>query len=165
MHVTLGRKPLFVLLGSLALIVGILLNACQPSEAPAQPAPPAAKADKTADLMRLAREVATAFGRGRLYQSPKEYPLTPALQTSIAKLPNRAQAWPEFVGLTGEAVIVLRGFDGDRRPFTDVVIHAVNRGGQQSLQLTQIDLRLIQSDGAWHVDRVLTLPQGAIQPE
>lgn len=164
MHIAISHKQSFALLVGIVLIIGGLLNACRPPEAPAVMSTPAAEVDETADLMRVARQVATAFGQGRLYQSPAEHPLTPSLQASITKLPNRAQAWPEFVGLAGDAVIVLHGQDADRRPFTDVVIHVVNRGAQQSLQLTQIDLRLIDIDGAWRVDRILTLAKGAIQP-
>ena len=159
-----NHKQSLVLLVGIVLIVGGLLSACQTETTAALATAPTTEVNEADDLTRVARQVATVFGQGRLYQSPAEYPLTPALQASIAKLPNRAQTWPEFIGLTGDAVIVLHGQDADRRSFTDVVVHVLNRGANQSLQLTQIDLRLIEIDGAWHVDRVLTLAKGAIQP-
>ncbi len=165
MPVTLSRKQsLALLVGVILIASGILLNACQSSAAATASALSVAKSNETSDLTQVARQVATAFGQGHLYQSPNAYPLTPALQASIAKLPNRARTWPEFVGLTGDAVVVLHGQDTDHQSFTDVVVHVLNRGTNQSLQLTQIDLRLIEIDGAWHVDRLLTLAKGAIQP-
>ncbi len=141
MQITLSRtQSLALLVGFVLIISGGLLSACQTDTTSALATAPTAEANEATEIVRVARQVATAFGQGRLYQSPAEYPLTPALQASIAKLPNRAQTWPEFIGLTGDAVIVLHGQDADHRSFTDVVVHVLNRGAQQSVQLTQIDL-------------------------
>ncbi len=163
MHITLSRHWLFVPLAILLLVVGGMLTA---RLAPTSPPliDPAVKADEPATTEDIARQIATAFGQGRLYQFPDDYPLTDALKATIARLPNRAQTWPEFAGLVGDAISVLHGQDGRQQSFTDVVVHVLNRSGHQAPQLTQVDVRLIQDGHDWQVDRILTLAKGAFQP-
>ncbi len=86
------------------------------------------------------------------------------MKASITKIPNRGQTWPEFVGLIGEAVLVLQGKDGNGQAFTDMVAHVLSQGANGSTQLTQVDLRMIQDGGTWKADRLWTLAKGIVQP-
>ena len=165
MQITLSRKWLFVpLVGVVLLTMGVILNAGRSSTASAPAREPTAEVNQATEIERVARQVATAFGQGDLYRSPDQYPLTDSLRSSIAKIPNRGQTWPEFVGLAGDIVVVLQGKDGNGQAFTDVVIHVLSQGANRSTQLTQVDLRLIQDGKTWKADHLLTLAKGSVQP-
>ncbi len=161
MQITLSRKWLYVLLVVLVAlpVTSIVVASQQSAVAGTTPG-----GNMASEVTQLARDLAMAFGKGDLYRSPDRYPLTDSLKASIAKIPNRGQVWPEFVGLTGDVVVVLQGKDASNRSFTDVVAHVLSKGANSSTQLTQVDLRMIHEGGTWKADRLLTLAKGSVQP-
>ncbi len=144
---------------TLVLLIGIVVALIQAARTT-----PAVSATEEAILVRVARELATAFGQGELYRTPDKYPTTQRLRASIAKLPNRGHAWPPFVSRPGEVVVVLNGREANGQAFTDVVAHVLSQGANGSAQLTQVDLRLVHEGETWKADRVFTLAKGSVQP-
>ncbi len=161
MKITISRRWLYVAIALLVTLTAaaLLLTVRQPAAAASGP-----DSSTAAQVMGLARDLTSAFGRGDLYRSPNKYPLTDELTASITQLPNRAATWPTFVGLAGEAVVVLQGREADGTAFIDVVDHVLSQSPNHTAQLTELDLRLIQENGAWKADRILTLPKGSVQP-
>ncbi len=122
---------------------------------------PTISRDENADVLRVARELIVAFGTGDLYRSPDHHPLTGALATALKNW--QTTTWPEFVGTTGEVLIVLRGTEASGRAFVDVTGHVLNKtlGGTG---LTQVTLRMVQEVGTWKADRLDTTSKGDVLP-
>lgn len=117
--------------------------------------------DDSSNVLRVARELIVAFGTGDLYRAPDDHPLTNALATALKN--RQTTTWPEFVGTTGEVLIVLRGTQANGRDFVDVTGHVLNKtlGGTG---LTQVTLRMVQEVGTWKADRLDTTSKGDVLP-
>lgn len=110
------------------------------------------------EVLSLGRSLAEAFGKGDLYQNPAAYPLTDQLLTLVEKRPAEA-AWPVFVRLEGDVVIVLRGTDSHGREFVDIAAHVLSKAIAGN-NLTQLDMRLVRVGGRWLADWLYTVPKG-----
>jgi hypothetical protein len=128
--------------------------------ATASPTPTISR-DENGDVLRVALELIVAFGTGDLYRSPNDHPLTSALAKALKN--RQTTTWPEFVGTTGEVLIVLRGTEASGRAFADVTGHVLNKtlGGTG---LTQVTLRMVQEAGTWKADRLDTTSKGDVLP-
>ncbi len=153
MDIQISRKLIALLVVAVVFVTGVV--AAVPLVGQGRLSAPISDSE----IVTSAREIAIAFGKGDLYQHPESYPVTERFIESVNDLPNKATVWPEYVGLAGDVLIVLRGKDGTSQDFVDVTAHVLNKsmGGSS---LTQVVLRFVKDSNSWKVDRLFSIPKG-----